>query len=267
MYISTKQAMRWVLQNRILVPSSYLRYDDWPGNLTKHASQKVIRKWQERGLPLSGYWGQMKAHVEVSDEFRVSWKRINRNIFELVSMGGAVEHAISPQPRSRAASSRRASDLHGYLLLVLVLVLVLPPSSCSRLLPRCCPRPVGKFFASYETRVGNKCRQTSCTRASASCSGSPCWRCTPLLVRHRRSVRGAQHRLLGPCGMTRRGCQPTPTLTLSRTCSRRYSRCDLWAGLGWLGLGLALGLGLVVRGASQGAASGLDRESGGASLM
>ena len=97
MYISTKQAMRWVLQNRILVPSSYLRYDDWPGNLTKHASQKVIRKWQERGLPLSGYWGQMKAHVEVSDEFRVSWKRINRNIFELVGVGGAVEHAISPQ--------------------------------------------------------------------------------------------------------------------------------------------------------------------------
>ena len=35
--------------------------------------------------------------------------------------------------------------------------------------------------------------------------------------------------------------------------------------LGWIGLGL--GLGLVVRGASQGAASGLDRESGGASLM
>ena len=101
MYISTLQAMRWVLQNRILVPSSYLRYDDWPGNLTKDTSQQLIRKWQKLGLPLSGYWGQMKAHVEVSDEFRVSWRRINRNVFELVSVGGAIDHAISPQAVAR----------------------------------------------------------------------------------------------------------------------------------------------------------------------
>ena len=74
MYISTLQAMRWVLQNRILVPSSYLRYDDWPGNLTKDTRPEVIRKWQKMGLPLSGYWGQMKAHNEVSNEFRVSWE-------------------------------------------------------------------------------------------------------------------------------------------------------------------------------------------------
>ena len=57
----------------------------------------MIRKVQKKGVPLSGYWGQMKAHVEVLNEFRVSWKRINRNVFELVSVGAAVEYAISPQ--------------------------------------------------------------------------------------------------------------------------------------------------------------------------
>ena len=99
LYVSTLQAMRWLLRYRLLLPSTIVRYDDWPGNMTRMSWQQQIAYWRKKGRepPPDPVWGQMRAHVEVTDEFRVEWRRLGRNAFEAVSIGVTAQPAISPE--------------------------------------------------------------------------------------------------------------------------------------------------------------------------
>lgn len=79
LHVSTVQAMRWLLQEKILVPGSLVRYDDWP------------RIHDPSGKP----WGQRLAHIEVTKEFGVVWKLIVRSssrsapVYEIVQVGSS----------------------------------------------------------------------------------------------------------------------------------------------------------------------------------
>ena len=80
--ISTLQALRWMLRHQLIVPGTLVRYDDWPGDLAA--------KGGEHGA----LWGQSLAHIQATRRFRVEWRRVSRNVFELVSTGRTAAPAL-----------------------------------------------------------------------------------------------------------------------------------------------------------------------------
>ena len=75
LYISTIQALRWLLTYRILVPTSIVRYDDWQ-------SKDRNATWGQFG----SLWGQALAHHEITREFGLTWRDLGRDTYQLVSI-------------------------------------------------------------------------------------------------------------------------------------------------------------------------------------
>ena len=75
LYISTVQALRWLLRHRLLVPSSIVRYDDWQ-------AKSFNATWGKFG----SLWGQALAHHEVTHEYGLEWRDLGRDTFQLVSI-------------------------------------------------------------------------------------------------------------------------------------------------------------------------------------
>jgi hypothetical protein len=101
LYISTVQALNWMFQSGLIVPETLVRYDDWTGNKTNSAKEQAY--FRRRGIEAPPeVWGQMKAHIEATDAFQVEWKRLNRKVFEVVSIGQRARSALDAQ--SYAAS-------------------------------------------------------------------------------------------------------------------------------------------------------------------
>ena len=70
LHSSTMQCMTWMLENRLLVPGlTFVRYDDWR------------RKRQT--------WGEALAHKQLSERYRLRWRRIALKEFQLLSIGTA----------------------------------------------------------------------------------------------------------------------------------------------------------------------------------
>lgn len=64
-YLSTLQCMDWMLTHRLVVPGTIVRYDDWP---TLNATRGKARG--------STFYGQKKAHFEVTKKHGVRWERV-----------------------------------------------------------------------------------------------------------------------------------------------------------------------------------------------
>lgn len=75
LYISTVQALRWLLKHRLLVPTSIVRYDDWQ-------AKSLNATWGKFG----SLWGQALAHQEASNEFGLEWRDLGRDTFQLVAI-------------------------------------------------------------------------------------------------------------------------------------------------------------------------------------
>ena len=81
LYVSAKDALTWLFRSKLMQPGTLVRYDDWP--------------YVPEGTPM---WGEMKAHFEVTEQFRVKWRRQatepkgsdwRANEFQILSIGGA----------------------------------------------------------------------------------------------------------------------------------------------------------------------------------
>jgi hypothetical protein len=93
LYVSTIDALRWLVRAQILVPGSYVRYDDWPivkripnashyGNETRvplaivgqpNAAAHAHALYPKRPRPIK-LWGQALAHSEVTAAFDLEWR-------------------------------------------------------------------------------------------------------------------------------------------------------------------------------------------------
>ena len=60
LYVSAKQALRWVFSSGLAVAGTLVRYDDWVGGEHTNAT-----------------WGEMRAHAEITREFGVRWRTIS----------------------------------------------------------------------------------------------------------------------------------------------------------------------------------------------
>ena len=70
LYTSTSQALRWMLDSGLLVPGSFIYYDDyneeaWNISPEKHA-----------------YLEERLAHEEITKEYKLRWKPLFRHVFE-----------------------------------------------------------------------------------------------------------------------------------------------------------------------------------------
>ena len=61
------QCLEWMFINRLIVPSTFVRYDDWPNKNATHGAAKGTT-----------FYGQKKAHALLTEKFRVKWKHVAR---------------------------------------------------------------------------------------------------------------------------------------------------------------------------------------------
>ena len=66
-FTSTMQCLEWMFINRLIVPSTFVRYDDWPNKNATHGAAKGTT-----------FYGQKKAHALLTEKFRVKWKHVAR---------------------------------------------------------------------------------------------------------------------------------------------------------------------------------------------
>ena len=97
LYISTIQALRWMFAGGLMGPRTVVRYDDWPGNRTGSSSESKFWRSHRGREPPPEIWGQMQSHIQATDEFQVEWNRLNRNSFEVVSIGQRARAALDAE--------------------------------------------------------------------------------------------------------------------------------------------------------------------------
>jgi len=71
-YSSSITALRWLLQNDLILPGTYVGYDDWGYGATTDVARREFRE------PVSGdktkLSGEPRAHAEVTREFGLTWR-------------------------------------------------------------------------------------------------------------------------------------------------------------------------------------------------
>ena len=95
-YLSAMQALDWMFANKLIVPGTYLRYDDWPRINATHG-------------PFAGtnFFGQARAHYELSEKWDVEWQLVARGTVQVLRIGKHRCHADSPKhPCARAPALR-----------------------------------------------------------------------------------------------------------------------------------------------------------------
>ena len=78
LYVSTVQSLDWMFAHRLIVPGTFVRYDDWPrynGSKSSHAH--------------NNYFGQARAHYEMTQKYGVAWKLVTKAALQVVSVGDA----------------------------------------------------------------------------------------------------------------------------------------------------------------------------------
>lgn len=92
LYISTIQALDWLLRSRLVVPGTLIGYDDWvaggPGGQAR-AHEEMSRKWALRTRRLR--------------DPRTGWQRLNglAALFEVLSVGRAAARTDDEDERER----------------------------------------------------------------------------------------------------------------------------------------------------------------------
>ena len=77
-YSSTIEALEWLLSRNLLVPGSFVRYDDWPAGPAAHGPHK--------GTLL---YGQALAHDDITKRYGIRWRGMlnQTRAFQIVSIG------------------------------------------------------------------------------------------------------------------------------------------------------------------------------------
>ena len=91
-YLSAVQPLDWMFANRLLVPGSFVRYDDWPrfnASFGRAAGTNLF--------------GQARAHYEISVKYDVRWKLVAKGAVQVLSVGG---RACEPKVCDRAKPLR-----------------------------------------------------------------------------------------------------------------------------------------------------------------
>jgi len=77
LYLSAIQALDWMFRHGLIVPGTFLRYDDWPRLNATFGPSKG-----------SNFFGQCRAHYELSVKYDVEWKLVAKNSLQVTSLGG-----------------------------------------------------------------------------------------------------------------------------------------------------------------------------------
>jgi len=96
-YLSAVQPLDWMFSHGLIVPGSFVRYDDWPRRNATFGPAKG-----------TNYYGQARAHYEVSAKHDVRWKLVDRGMVQVLSVGA---HRCEPRLCDRAPSIREANRL------------------------------------------------------------------------------------------------------------------------------------------------------------
>lgn len=75
-FTSTLQCLSWMFENRLIVPSTFVRYDDWPNVNATHGKAAGTT-----------FYGQKKAHALLTQRFNVEWKPVATNSYQVVAIG------------------------------------------------------------------------------------------------------------------------------------------------------------------------------------
>ena len=78
-YLSAMQALDWLFAHRLIVPSTFVRYDDWPRFNATHGRHAG-----------TNFLGQARAHYELSEKWDVRWKMVALGAVQVVSIGADV---------------------------------------------------------------------------------------------------------------------------------------------------------------------------------
>ena len=78
-YLSAMQALDWMFAKRLIVPGTFVRYDDWPRFNATHGPYKG-----------TNFFGQARAHYELSEKWDVRWKLVATGAVQVVSIGADV---------------------------------------------------------------------------------------------------------------------------------------------------------------------------------
>ena len=105
LYISTIQALEWLFKHRILRVESVVRYDDWPhprsaasssggggGSAAAAAGRRLqgLRSKVDPSSPIrKDLWGQALAHAEITYKYRVVFKHLGRDAFQIKAIGAS----------------------------------------------------------------------------------------------------------------------------------------------------------------------------------
>ena len=114
-YLSTVQCLDWMFAHALIVPSTFVRYDDWPYAIADSGAATGTT-----------YYGQARAHYEATRKWRVRWRHVAKNAFLVLSVG---DRHCAPEICGKApALSRNVSESS---------LVVTPPlkSGLPRLLP------------------------------------------------------------------------------------------------------------------------------------
>ena len=76
LHSSTVDCLSWLIESRLLVPATFVRYDDW-------------RRERQN-------WGEGRAHADVSRRYNLTWQRISQKEFQLLAVGDAGPRAPIP---------------------------------------------------------------------------------------------------------------------------------------------------------------------------
>jgi hypothetical protein len=91
-YLSAIQSLDWMFAHRLIVPSTFLRYDDWPRVNASYGPAKG-----------SNFFGQCRAHYELSVKYDVRWKLVAKNTVQVLSIG---TNRCPPEVCDKATSMR-----------------------------------------------------------------------------------------------------------------------------------------------------------------
>lgn len=76
LYVSAIDALDWMFRHRLIVPSTFIRYDDWPRVNATFGPAKG-----------TNFFGQCRAHYELSIKYDVTWKLVAKNSLQVLSIG------------------------------------------------------------------------------------------------------------------------------------------------------------------------------------
>ena len=75
-YKSAIDSMDWLFRNKLIVPGTFVRYDDFPRRNATFGPAKG-----------TNFFGQARAHYELSEKYDVRWKLVSKGMVQAVSIG------------------------------------------------------------------------------------------------------------------------------------------------------------------------------------